>query len=345
MLKLLLISGDYPPNNTGDANHVFFVARHLANRGIEVQVLTSAIAGIPHCPGVQVFPEMRNWSWSSLPRFARFVRNCRPDAVLQIFDQFGRMYAYQPMMTFAPTVTKKLIPSARFVTQFETPYGIRTRQLSFLTRVLRRGMKRWSRLGPGYHPYGTLLRDSDHIIVLSEAHRTELIAEYPALSVKSSLIPPPPLITVCSDTGPIARARGRALMGAKEGEFLFAFFGYIYQGKGIETLLYAFREVASRLPQVRLVLIGGYNSDLFNPEGSTKNKQYWEEIQRLPRDLGIANRVMWTGNYNAEDDRASLLLGGVDACVLPLDQGIHLNNSSVAVAAGHSLPIIATRAA
>ncbi len=344
MQKLLIITGDYPPNKTGDANHVFFVARHLAARGIDVQVLTSVLQDIPESPGVRVFPEMRRWSWSSLPHLARFLRRSRPAAVLQIFDQFGRMYGYEPMMTFAPTVAKAAIPAARYVTQFETPYGIRTRQLPFLTRVIRKGMKSWSRLGPGYHPYGTLLRDSDHVIVLSEAHRTELTEEYPDLHRKSSLIPPPPIMALVDDPGPAARARGRELLGVKDGEFIFAFFGYVYKHKGFEALFQALRQVTLRLPHVKLVVIGGYSSDLFNPRGTAENQRYWDDLQRLTRDLGIADRVIWTGSFRPQDDRASLILRGADACVLPFDFGVHLNNSSVAVAASHGLPMVATRA-
>ena len=339
-VKLLVITGDFPPNRTGDANHVFFLARNLAAQGVEVQVLTWALEGIPECPGVAVCPEMKGWSWRDLPHLVRFLRRSHPDWILQIYDQFGRMYGHQPMMTFAPTIARRVLPSVRFVTQVETPYGIRTRRLGFWTRVIRRGMKRWSLLGPGYHPYGTLLRDSDHVIVLSEAHRTKLLEECPQLLEKSSLIPPPPIMAFCEQG---SRAQARTALGTREDEFLFAFFGYVYKGKGMETLFEAFRRVADCLPQAKLVLIGGYSNDRFNPEGTAKNRLYWESMHALVRHLGISERVIWTGSHSPQDEQASLFLTGSDACVLPFDYGIHLNNSSVAVAAHHGLPLIATR--
>ena len=40
------------------------------------------------------------------------------------FKQLGRMYGLHPMMTFAPTPAKRLVPSMKFVTQFETVKGI-----------------------------------------------------------------------------------------------------------------------------------------------------------------------------------------------------------------------------
>jgi glycosyltransferase involved in cell wall biosynthesis len=344
MPKLLLITGDYPPICKGDANHAFFLARHLARRGVDVRVLTTALRGVPKSPGVRVFPAMRRWTWASLPRLAWYLWRSKPDAILQLFDQKGAMYGLHPMMTFAPTVAKQIVPTARFVTQFETPTGVKPTRLSRSERAIRKVMGRLSGQEHGYHSYGTLLQDSDHIIVLSEAHRTELTKEYSQLGRKSTLIPPPPIMAPCRDNYDVVRARGRGLLGIQKEEFLFAFFGYIYAGKGMETLLSAFCSLTRRFPQAKLVLIGGCGLGAPNAAWNTPNQIYWQEIQRLCRDLGLSGRTIWTGTIPPTDERASLYLRAADACVLPFDSGVHLNNSSFSVAVTYGLPVITTRA-
>ncbi len=343
-MRMLLISGDFPPNRTGDANHAFFLAQHLSRRGVQVRVLTSRLEEVRRLPGVRVYPAMRRWTWSTLPELARWLNAWKPDAVLMLFDQLGRMYGFHPMMTFAPSLAKRLLPAVKFVTQFETVRGIDPgRKFPRSTRLIWQAANRVSGLGGGYHPYGTLLRDSDHIIVLSEAHRAELAREFPDLGEKSSLVPPPPIMTFCEDEG-TARARGRALLGVRPEEFLFAFFGYVYRDKGIETLLRAFRKVAGSQPEVKLVIVGGYSQDQMNRGGTYSNQQYWEEMQRLSRELGVADQVLWTGTCSPMEERSSWYLRAADVCVLPLNSGLHLNNSSFAAAATHGLPVIGTQA-
>ena len=66
---------------------------------------------------------------------------------------------------------------------------------------------------------------------------------------------------------------------------------------------------------------------------------YVNELNNLPRTLGIQDKVTWTG----DTEQASLYLHASDLCVLPFDLGIAMNNSSFAAAAAHGLPIISTR--
>ena len=57
----------------------------------------------------------------------------------------------------------------------------------------------------------------------------------------------------------------------------------------------------------------------------------------------MADRTIWTGHCEPEAEDASLYLHAADLCVLPFDGGVRLNNSSIAVAATHALPIITTQ--
>jgi glycosyltransferase involved in cell wall biosynthesis len=113
--------------------------------------------------------------------------------------------------------------------------------------------------GPGTdYNHGTLIRDSDRIIALSIHHTLKLKELFSPVQEKCSLIPPPPTITMCPEDGGATKARGHKFLGVKEEDYLFAYYGYVYPGKGVETLVCAFQNVARYIPNVRLVLIGGF---------------------------------------------------------------------------------------
>jgi glycosyltransferase involved in cell wall biosynthesis len=135
-----------------------------------------------------------------------------------------------------------------------------------------------------------------------------------------------------------ARRSGRRSLGIAGEEILLAYFGFMYPGKGVETLLRAFAIVAARHDSVRLVLIGGTMDLKFGDRGA-----YADDLQQLCDSLGIGARVVWTGGYDTGSPRASRYLYAADVCVFPHDLGIQLNNSSLAAALAHSLPVVATR--
>src|SRR5262245_2597384 len=254
-MKLLLISADFPPVKSGEASHAYALGLNLARRGIDVHILTSAIKGVVNHPSFKVYPVMRRWSWTSLPVFVSFLKRCAPDGIILIF--LGEMYDHHPMMTFAPTIAKTICSSIPFVTQFES-VGVAVAKTPAWTRLIRKGIARWvTGRGTDYNN-GTLLRDSDRVIALSDHHTMKLTQLFSHLDQKCVLIPPPPTITVCPNQGGEARARGRAALEVRDEEFLLVYYGYVYPGKGIETLLHAFRTIANRQPNARLAIIGGF---------------------------------------------------------------------------------------
>ena len=76
-----------------------------------------------------------------------------------------------------------------------------------------------------------------------------------------------------------------------------------------------------------------------------KRLHYLHELRELARQLRIADKIRWSGYYPTDSDEPSLILWGADACVLPFDKGVFLNNSSFGTAAAHGLPIVTTRGA
>lgn len=336
-MKVLVISAAYPPMHAGEATNTYHLCRQLVEHGEDVHVLTSVGNVGTEDSRIHVHPLMQSWGWSELLKVRSFLTHCAPDAVFLMY--IGLMYKFHPMVTFLPTLSKKLFPKIPFVTRYESAFvGADPSKSGIVSRLFRKLMVRWA--GPSDVAYssGTLLRDSDWVVALCERHRAMLINEWPPVEKKVALIPPPPNLFLASNVAGVARERGRKRLGVPVTDFVVTFFGYLYPIKGIETLLRAFALVAAQRPATRLLFIGGKVG--LDVEGGAS---YFDEMQALAKDLHIDARAIWTGAFKSEEEDASLLLHASDVCVLPFLEGVQLNNSSFASMAAHGLPIIVTR--
>ena len=299
---------------------------------------------------------MKDWSWSDLPRLKRMIRRCSPDGIVLVYTR--GVYDGHPMITFSPTVCKTLLPRVPFVTLFEDAPSIpaAAAESSPLRRCLRSGvalgrtmmhpptvvvsavragMALWAGRENLDYKYGTLLRDSDRVIVVSERARAGLTARFAGVNDKSVLIPSPPLLRMRPENNGATRQRFRELQGVEPTDTLLVYFGYIYPGKGVETLFKAFKMLSLQRANVRLMMVGG-DIELKN------HASYIQDIHRMPKEMSIDDKVKWTGGYAWDSDEGSGYLRAADICVLPLDGGISLHHSSFAAAAVHGLPTITT---
>jgi glycosyltransferase involved in cell wall biosynthesis len=115
-------------------------------------------------------------------------------------------------------------------------------------------------------------------------------------------------------------------------EFLIAHFGFINQTKGVDTLLKAL----ATLPNVHLLMIG----DRIGTADPT-NAAYAKTIDALITELGLENRISWTGFVG--DDAVFNYLRAVDAVVLPFRDGASFRRSSLMVAIHLGCTIITTQ--
>jgi len=178
------------------------------------------------------------------------------------------------------------------------------------------------------HPsYGTLFRDSSHIIALSARHLDAFAMEYSGVRTKAEIIPAPSFIRIPDEGAGSARRRGRQALGLEEDEIAIIYYGFLYPLKGVETLITAFGQLPSK---TRLLIVGG-----------TDDEAYARSLRELSHKEGRADRILWIGH--CDDEKSSLYLYTADICVLPFNVGVRLNNSSFVAAAAHNLPIVTTR--
>ena len=225
--------------HAGEASNTYFLGKRLADRKVEVHVLTTEGNTGGTDSGITVHPIMRNWSWREMFRLRAFLQRCSPDAVLLMY--LGKMYGYHPMITFAATISKHVLPQVPFVTRFENVFGeADPAKFSWFSRAVRRAVIQWASPSNVSYSEGTILRDSDCLIFLCERHRDVVTKNWPTVHRKGCIIPPPHNVTLCSGSSTTARQRGRQKLGLSSESFVIAFLGYIYPTKGVDTLLRAF---------------------------------------------------------------------------------------------------------
>jgi glycosyltransferase involved in cell wall biosynthesis len=331
--KILIITGVFPPMAIAEADHIARLADELGKAGYSVDVLTSVVANIPATPHCTVHPVMTGWRWRDRANLRKFARQIRPDLVFIWY--VGPAFQYHPMITFAASDLKRVLPGLRVFTQVTAPLGARPKQFPLSSRLLRKAALLISGSKDISYEFGTLLRDSDRVAAMAGPHLKRFAALMPGLETKSVIIPPPPLI-VMSEPGEASRRRGREMLKAKGDDLVFVYFGRLYKGKGLESLIEAFARVRTSVPNARLAIVGG---PIVDRGDGWKVDNLYAQVDRL----GLTDSISWSGEFAFDSDAGSLYLRGGDIAVLPFAEGAALNNSSLAAAAGHGLPVITTR--
>jgi len=326
-VRVVVISSAFPPFRSPESAHTLFLCQRLAEAGLDIHLITSSgrtrVSPLPF----SIYPIMRDWRWPRLPTLLRQVRRLDPDAILLI--HLGWIYNFHPMVAFLPTFCRAVVPRARFVTQFENIQTHDDAWFKLLTK-LRPWLPSFARFDARL---GTLLSQSDRIILLAEGHLDLVAGMCAGVADRSVVIPAPPIMKVLDDPDGSVRAGGRDRLGVADHEMLLAFFGFIYPSKGIETLFRAMHRIPNHV-RLKLVLIG-----------QIADQDYGRMLKELERDLALSDRVIWVGHCDPEADEASGFLRAADVGVFPFDSGVRLNNSSVAVAAAHGLPLLTTAGA
>ncbi len=125
-------------------------------------------------------------------------------------------------------------------------------------------------------------------------------------------------------------------MGRGPADWLLAYFGFLNAGKGGETLIRCLAELVNAGKPARLLMIGGQIG-----ASDPTNEAYLARIEALIGELGLADRVQWTGFTAAPEVSANLL--ATDCAVLPYREGVTLRHGSLMAALAHGVPIVSTQ--
>lgn len=331
-MKILVVCPAFPPIDAGESEHCVQICTRLAGSGVEVELITSYLKQTESSYPFKIHAVMKSWGWGETARLLGLAKRFNPDRVLIIYS--GWLFHGRRMATYLPTLLKRFCGVPKIITVLE----IYDRSIPWTPWKRISGLcLSWIVGGNADFFYGTLLRDSDSLLPLSEKMLDAFAKHDPAVRGKSTVMPPPPLL----------EPRGVALQ-EPDGVLRLVYFGYVYRGKGVDTLMHAVALARSQGVCVSLTMVGGgstsptalaTNQQLMY---SDEKRQYLQTIKALIVELELQDTVIWTGGYESGSSIAATHLSRADACVLPFDDGIEMSRSSVAVAAAFGLPIIST---
>jgi glycosyltransferase involved in cell wall biosynthesis len=339
-MKVCLISGEFRPMQGGVGDFTYEVGQALYDLGATVTVLTSTAAGPPrHEDGLRVEPRLERWGWSSWRTILRTAEELEAD-VLNIQYQ-AAAYGMHPAINFLPL---------RLRTRKQRPGVVVTfHDLKVPYLFPKAGRVRW-------WVVLALARWSDAVIV-TNAEDQETLLRSPIPNPQSPL-PAPYLIPIGSNIKPTPpadydRNAWRARWGVGPEDILLSYFGFLNESKGGETLMQALDKVVKpalspALSKVEGIAEGkGYRARLLMVGGKwgssdPTNVAYAQRVEALIDELGLSERVMWTGYTPQEEVSANLLAS--DICVLPYRDGASFRRGSFMAALVHGLPIVTTSA-
>ena len=291
---IIQISASWPPRVCGIADYTAHLCRALRECGANVEAWTGRGETAP-LPGVR--PVAGAWDSAGVRALVREIAAARPRLVHLQYER--SLYEQQAAV---PLLLPRLLRSAGIplVTTFHSLDGPT-------------GWKKAHRLA-----LVPLLRGSASVVVCSERQHRAL-ARVPGLAKKTALIPVGNVIPV---------VQTRPLDKPLDGPLRLVYFGFVWRGRNIETLLHTLHAVqASGQPAV-LDLVGGL-----------RDSEYRAELENLADELGVGDSVHWCGALPAPN--VSAALARADIVLLPFASGVSTGRTTLMAALAHHAPLVA----
>ncbi len=313
-LRVLMISGEFPPMEGGVADFTAIVGERLASRGAQVHVLTStqASGGAANHAPVTVHANMDDWRFRPLYREVRaLVTQLQPD-VINIQYQTAA-YGMHPAINLLPRFSPD-VPVVVTFHDLRVPY--------LLPKAAK--LRRWVN--------ADLARMADAVIVTNAQDRAEL--QQLSGIKRLETIPIGSNITYHLPEG-YDRAVWRGQWGVSQRGVLLCFFGFLNESKGAVELIQALKQLRDDQIPACLMMIGGAVSS-----SNASNRQYYDLVRHTIQELGLQDDVFWTGYV--PNDQVSAAFKSSDICVLPFADGASFRRGSLMAALTHGIAIVST---
>jgi len=350
-MKVCLVTGEYPPDQGGVGDFTHELGKALAALGHEVHVLTSAAptmqypipttqCPIPNTPTTH--RSIRRWDWGCWRDIIGLLDQIRPDIVNIQYQTAA--YGMHPAINFLP-LRLHLSRMRRHLSRSRPsqPTGtsaypfIRSAEGHPLTVTTFHDLKvpyLFPKAGPlRWWVNLALARWSDAVIV-TNVEDLKKLSGYPfirslsVVPIGSNINPQPP--------EGYDREAWRAKWSVGPDDILLSYFGFLNESKGAETLIRALARLVQREYNAQLMMVGGKVGS-----SDPTNIAYLRKVEGLIEELGLRERVLWTG-YTPQPEVSANLLAS-DICILPYRDGASFRRGSFMAALAHGLPIVSTR--
>lgn len=309
-LRVLQVSGEYPPMEGGVADFTAILAARMIAQGAEVQVLTSRQAQGAAAPWA-VHPLVRRWDLASLWKaMAGLGRAFRPDVVNIQYQTAA--YGMRPAINLLPRLLKT--PCVVTFHDLKAPY------LFPKAGAVRLWVNR-------------VLAQNCRAAIATNAEDLAALRAWPGVR-RVALIPIGSNVTPALPAG-YDREVWRRGYGLSQGALLLCYFGFLNASKGGEELVATLEALVQQGRDAHLLMIGGAVG-----ASDATNAAYLEAVRQQIAARGLERRVIWTGYLSQE--QVSAAFAAADLCVLPYRDGISFRRGSLMAALAHGLPIVST---
>jgi glycosyltransferase involved in cell wall biosynthesis len=321
-MRILMISGEYPPMQGGVGDYTREMARAFVAQGHQVWVLVAAALSAAHPDDHdgpwQVLPRISGWDRRSWREVISAAVRVQPD-VIDIQYQAAAYDLRSAAINFLPWRLSWLADAPPVIVTFhdlKPPYL-------------------FPKAGPMRDWAVRQMARHSTAVVVTNAEDLSRAAGWPF--VRTGVSPSVHLVPIGSNI-PLSpppsfnRDVWRGRFGYDADTFVWAYFGFLNESKGGETLI---RALAVSPANHRLLMIG----DRVGSSDPT-NREYARRVQALIDRHGLGDRVTWTGYLPKEEVSAALL--SADIVVLPYRDGISFRRGSLHAALLHGRPVVST---
>jgi GT2 family glycosyltransferase/glycosyltransferase involved in cell wall biosynthesis len=313
---VLLITGEFPPARGGVGDYTCRLAQAMEDEGQAVRVLTrrrrvqdiSPAVGIEAVAGAGPM-QVRRITGGAAERAAR-----RSGAAVAHIQYQTGAYEMRPTVNLLPLVLRA---------RFRGPVVVTFHDL--LVPYL------FPRAGPVREWANRLLALTASACVATNPEDYERLRKWGVQLME--LIPIGANVPRRPPAG-YDRAKWREERGLPEDAAVAAYFGFLNSTKGLDDLMRALATLREK-GDYRLLMVGGGLGS-----SDPTNRATAEKLAALARDLGVQDRLLWTGYLPPEGVSAALL--AADFAVLPYADGASFRRGSLLAALEHGLSIVTT---
>ncbi|MBK7897710.1 MAG: glycosyltransferase family 4 protein [Anaerolineaceae bacterium] len=332
MLKIGLVTGEYPPMEGGVGAFTAELAKALHDLGHTIHIITSWEARPPDAPRTftsawepidigfaQLHPRLNRWRWPSLAVIADIVLRHELD-VVNIQYQPAAYNMKSAAINFLPWRLKNVVKTAVTFHDLRVPYlfpkagRLRQTAVNFLAHsahgVIATNPADFEALQTIFQRKG------------AKGQRERQLAQ---IAIGSNITVHP--------TNHIETEEIRHSLGLQPQDVVLGYFGFLNDSKGADTLIEALAGLDGRF---HLIFIGGQTG----ASDGANNQAFLDGLKAQIEALGVADRVHWTGFLS--DARVSAHLQAADLLVMPYRDGASLRRGTLMAALAHGRPLITT---